>query len=49
MGLPAGAFYLTVLTLLAILGGVLSLGLIKPWGLVYPRWIPLLAGRRVPQ
>ncbi|MEV6602035.1 hypothetical protein AB0M36_35065 [Actinoplanes sp. NPDC051346] len=48
MGIPAGAFYLVVLTLLAILGGVLSLGLIRPWGLVYPLWIPLLGGRRVP-
>ena len=37
-----------MLTLLAVLGGVLSLGLIRPWGLVYPQWIPLLGGRRVP-
>ena len=48
MGIPAGAFYLTVLTLLAILGGVLALGLIRPWGLVYPSWIPFLGRRRVP-
>lgn len=48
LGIPAGAVYLAVLTLLAILGGVLSLGLISPWGLVYPRRLPLLGGRRVP-
>jgi hypothetical protein len=30
-----------------ILGGVLALGLISPWGLVCPRWMPLLGGRRV--
>ncbi|MDG4821369.1 hypothetical protein O7635_05810 [Asanoa sp. WMMD1127] len=48
LGIPAGGFYLAVLMLLAILGGILSLGLISPWGLVYPHWIPLLGGRRVP-
>ncbi|GII04017.1 hypothetical protein Pta02_60250 [Planobispora takensis] len=49
LGIPGGAVYLGVLTLLAILGGILSLGLISDWGLVYPRWIPVLGGRRVPQ
>ena len=48
LGVPAGAAYLLILVLLAVLGGVLSLGLISPWGLVYPRWVPLLGGRRVP-
>ncbi|MET8143814.1 hypothetical protein ABZU32_26215 [Sphaerisporangium sp. NPDC005288] len=48
LGIPAGAMYLGVLTLLAVLGGILSLGLISGWGLVYPRWIPVLGGRRVP-
>lgn len=27
---------------------VLTIGLIRPWGEVFPRWIPFLAGRRVP-
>ncbi|WP_229075001.1 hypothetical protein [Actinoplanes sp. DH11] len=36
MGIPAGAFYLVVLTLLAILGGILSLGLIRPWAAALP-------------
>ncbi|MFB9880195.1 hypothetical protein ACFFMN_19815 [Planobispora siamensis] len=48
LGIPAGAVYLGTLILLAILGGILSLGLISDWGLVYPRWIPVLGGRRVP-
>lgn len=29
-------------------GAVLTLGLVRPWGEVFPRWIPVLGGRRVP-
>lgn len=36
------------LGLLAIGGAVLTLGLIRPWGEVFPRWIPGLGGRPVP-
>lgn len=32
----------------AIGGSVLTIGLLRPWGEVFPRWIPGLAGRRVP-
>jgi hypothetical protein len=32
----------------AWLGVFLTLGLIRPWGEVFPRWMPGLAGRRVP-
>jgi hypothetical protein len=32
----------------AWLGFFLTLGLIRPWGEVFPRWMPGLAGRRVP-
>ncbi|GAB3338942.1 hypothetical protein GCM10027452_11930 [Micromonospora halotolerans] len=49
LGLPAGALYLTVLCVLAGLGGVLALGLISDWGLIFPRWIPVLRGHRVPR
>ncbi|MGY3333922.1 hypothetical protein ACVW0K_000021 [Streptomyces filamentosus] len=28
--------------------GLLTLGLVKPWGEVVPRWVPLLGGRRIP-
>jgi hypothetical protein len=30
-------------------GTVLPLALVHPWGRVFPRWVPLLAGRRVPR
>jgi hypothetical protein len=30
-------------------GTVLPLALVHPWGRVLPRWVPLLAGRRVPR
>ncbi|MEP6649117.1 MAG: hypothetical protein ABJA74_04290 [Lapillicoccus sp.] len=32
----------------AILGFVLTLGLVRPWGEPFPRWMPRLAGRPVP-
>jgi hypothetical protein len=40
----AGAALATV----AIIGALLTLGLVQRWGEVFPRWIPFLAGRRVP-
>lgn len=36
------------LGVIAIASGLLTLGLIRPWGEVWPRWIPFLAGRPVP-
>jgi hypothetical protein len=36
------------LGLFAVVGAVLTLGLVQRWGEVFPRWIPGLAGRRVP-
>ncbi|RSO31073.1 hypothetical protein DMH15_24890 [Streptomyces sp. WAC 06725] len=44
-----GGPYLFVLSVLALLAGVLALSLARPWGLVFPRWVPLLAGRAVPR
>jgi hypothetical protein len=32
----------------AFSAGVVTLGLIRPWGEVWPRWMPVLAGRPVP-
>ncbi|HEX5512106.1 MAG TPA: hypothetical protein VFX41_10350 [Actinomycetales bacterium] len=32
----------------AVVGAVLTLGLAQRWGEVFPRWLPGLAGRRVP-
>ncbi len=37
------------LATLAVGGAVLTFGLIRPWGETFPRWIPFLAGRRVPE
>ncbi|GAB2634041.1 hypothetical protein [Kribbella swartbergensis] len=36
------------LGLIALMSGIVTLGLIRPWGEVWPRWIPFLAGRPVP-
>lgn len=36
------------LAVLGMGGGVLTHGLVRPWGEVYPRWIWFKAGRRVP-
>ncbi|MEV4106351.1 hypothetical protein [Nonomuraea sp. NPDC049695] len=33
---------------MAMLAGVLALSLVRPWGLVFPRWVPLVSGQRVP-
>ena len=40
----AGAALATI----AVGGAALTLGLVRGWGEVFPRWIPLLGGRRVP-
>jgi hypothetical protein len=40
----AGAALATV----AISGALLTLGLVQRWGEVLPRWLPILAGKRVP-
>src|SRR6185437_3163555 len=31
-----------------LLGAVLTIGLIRPWGERFPRWVPVVAGRPVP-
>jgi len=43
-----GVFYVLGLTALSEGVSLLSLGLVRPWGEVFPRWIPVLGGRRVP-
>ncbi|MEV5571292.1 hypothetical protein AB0L06_14675 [Spirillospora sp. NPDC052269] len=39
--------YVCALTLLSETLAFLSMGLVRPWGEVWPRWIPFLRGRRV--
>lgn len=36
------------LATLALLGALLTLGLIRPWGERFPGWLPWIGGRRVP-
>ncbi|MDG4823357.1 hypothetical protein O7635_15990 [Asanoa sp. WMMD1127] len=43
-----GVFYVLALTALAEAVSLLSLGLVRPWGEVFPRWLPIVGGRRVP-
>jgi hypothetical protein len=32
----------------ALAGSLLTIGLVRPWGEVFPRWLPVVGGRRVP-
>ena len=41
---PIGAGLAT----LAVIGAVLTLGLVQRWGEVWPRWVPVLRGREIP-
>ncbi|MFE5486595.1 hypothetical protein [Streptomyces sp. NPDC056527] len=47
---PGGFFslYMVGLSLFAEALGLLALGLVQSWGQVFPRWMPLIGGRRVP-
>lgn len=36
------------LAVAATLGAILTLGLVRPWGETFPRWLPVLGGRKVP-
>ncbi|MFC5752063.1 hypothetical protein [Actinomadura rugatobispora] len=40
--------YVIVLSLIAEGAALLTLGLVRPWGEVFPRWLPLVGGRNVP-
>jgi hypothetical protein len=46
--LGTGRFAGAALATLAVLGAILTLGLVQRWGEVFPRWLPGLRGRRVP-
>lgn len=36
------------LATIAVVGALLTLGLVQRWGEIVPRWLPFLGGRRVP-
>ncbi|MEV5011742.1 hypothetical protein ACFY2M_40005 [Streptomyces sp. NPDC001276] len=40
--------YVLILSVVGEGFALLTLGLVKPWGEVFPRWLPFLGGRRVP-
>ncbi|MFD0661346.1 hypothetical protein [Thermocatellispora tengchongensis] len=42
-----GPLYLVALAALTEGAALLTLGLVRPWGEVVPRWIPLLGGRTI--
>jgi vacuolar-type H+-ATPase subunit I/STV1 len=44
-----GGTYLFMLILLALFPGALALALAHPWESVFPRWLPVVAGRAVPR
>jgi hypothetical protein len=46
--LGTGRFAGAALATLAVLGAILTLGLVQRWGEVFPPWLPGLRGRRVP-
>jgi hypothetical protein len=41
-------YYITGLSVVSFGAALLTIGLVRPWGEVLPRWIPLVGGRTVP-
>ncbi|GAB3953797.1 hypothetical protein GCM10029976_094690 [Kribbella albertanoniae] len=41
-------YYVASLSVVSLGVALLTIGLVRPWGEVYPRWMPRLGGRRVP-
>lgn len=37
------------LAALGLLGALLTVGLVRPWGEIWPRWVPFLRGRPIPE
>ncbi|MFD9542723.1 hypothetical protein [Streptomyces sp. NPDC060022] len=44
---PGAKVWMLMLSVVTELAALLTLGLVRPWGEVVPRWIPVLGGRRV--
>jgi hypothetical protein len=47
-GLVGESVYQASLSLVSMALALLTLGLVRPWGEVVPRWVPGVGGRRVP-
>jgi hypothetical protein len=41
-------YYITGLSVVSFGAALLTIGLVRPWGEVVPRWIPLVGGRTIP-
>ena len=41
-------YYIAGLSVVSLGAALLTIGLVRPWGEVVPRWIPLVGGRTVP-
>ncbi|WP_431045877.1 hypothetical protein ACQUSR_29930 [Streptomyces sp. P1-3] len=49
MGAPGwGSLFLVCLSVVSEAFALLALGLVRPWGEVWPRWVPWLRGRTIP-
>lgn len=44
-----GTVYLIGLSVVSEVVALLALGLVRPWGEVLPRWVPVLGGRTLPR
>lgn len=44
-----GGVHLWTLNVLALLPVVMAFALTRPWGMVFPRWVPEFGGRKVPR
>ncbi|WP_431898783.1 hypothetical protein [Nonomuraea sp. bgisy101] len=47
-GLAGGWWYILLLSVVSEAAAFLAVGLVSEWGEVWPRWVPVLRGRRVP-
>jgi hypothetical protein len=47
-GAAGESMYQASLSLVSMALALLTLGLVRPWGEVVPRWVPVIGGRRVP-
>ncbi|WP_232660621.1 hypothetical protein [Pseudonocardia sp. TRM90224] len=40
--------YVPTLSVVQMAAALATIGLVRPWGEVFPRWLPIVGGRRVP-
>lgn len=47
-GTLTGALYISALSIGSVSAALMTLGLVQPWGEIFPRWLPFVGGRPVP-